>query len=94
MLLSQQLIVKLLVTASTKVKMKDELKVVCFSVSNLKNINEELKCLARTENLDVIIVTESFADTSSFDYISEYNIDGLTFFNKDRVNRRGGGIAF
>jgi hypothetical protein len=52
-----------------------------------------LRCLVLTENIDVIAVTETFIDTVNNDLLSEYSIDGYKFFNKDRVNRRGGGSA-
>ena len=49
--------------------------------------------MVQTETIDVIAVTETFIDTINNDLASEYNIDGFKFFNKDRVNRRGGGVA-
>ena len=52
-----------------------------------------MRCLVRTENIDVIAVTETFIDTINIDLVHEYNIEGFKFFNKDRVNRRGGGVA-
>ena len=52
-----------------------------------------MRCLVETEIIDVIAVTETFIDTTNNDFISEYSIDGFKFFNKDRVNRRGGGVA-
>ncbi len=53
----------------------------------------ELQCLTKTEDFDVIAVTETFIDTNNNDLISEYNIDNFIFFNKDKVNRKGGGVA-
>ena len=59
----------------------------------MRNKINELRCLVLTENIDVIAVTETFIDTTNNDLIYEYSIDGYKFFNKDRVNRRGGGVA-
>ena len=39
------------------------------------------------------MVTETFIDTVNNDLISEYSIDGYKFFNKDRIKRRGSGVA-
>ncbi len=47
----------------------------------------------QTETIDVIAVTETFIDMINNDLISEYSIDKFKFFNKDRVNPRGGGVA-
>ncbi len=52
-----------------------------------------MRCLVLTENIDVIAVTETFIDTVNNDLICEYNIEEFKFFNKDRVNRRAGGVA-
>ena len=40
------------------------------------------------KNIDIISVTETFIDTVNIDLFSEYNIEGLTFFDKDCINRR------
>ena len=52
-----------------------------------------MRCLVLTENINVIAVTETFIDTVNNNLIYEYSIDGYKFFNKDHVNRRGGGVA-
>lgn len=53
-----------------------------------------MKCLATTENLDVIAVTETFIETSNIDFILEYDTDASTLSNKDHGNRRGWGVSF
>ncbi len=53
----------------------------------------ELRCLVMAENIDVIEVTETPTDTANKDLLYEYNIEDFKFFNKDRLNRRGGGVA-
>lgn len=72
---------------------KDSLRILSFNARSLRNKIDELQCLTKTEDFDVIAVTETFIDTTNNDLTSEYNMDNFVFFNKDRVNRRGGGVA-
>ena len=59
----------------------------------MRNKIDELRCLIKTEPVNVIAVTETFIDSTNIDLLSEYDIEGFKLFNKDRVNRRGGGVA-
>ncbi len=66
---------------------KDSLKVLGFNAPSLRNKIDEVQCLTKTEDFDVIAVTETFINTTSNGLISEYNIDDFIFFSKDRDNR-------
>ena len=79
--------------ATQFVKNKCKLNIISFNARSLRNKIDELRCLIKTEAVDVIAVTETFIDTTNIDLLSEYHIDGFKLFNKDRVNRRGGGVA-
>ena len=57
------------------------------------NTFSELKCLLAHEHFDVISIAETFLDTQNIDLVSEYQLQGYKFFNKDRIGRRGGGVA-
>ena len=72
---------------------KQQIKILSFNARSLRNKINELRCIVLTENIDVIAVTETYIDTVNNDLIYEYNIEGFKLFNKDRVNRRGGGVA-
>ena len=45
------------------------------------------------ENFDVIAKAETFIDTVHNDLLYKYTIEGFKILNKDRINRRGGGVA-
>ncbi len=45
------------------------------------------------ENIDVIAITETFVEMVNNELLHEYSIEGFKFFNKDRINRRGGSVA-
>ena len=72
---------------------KSKINIMSFNARSLRNKIDELKCVINTEPVDVIAITETFIDTTNIDLLSEYNIDGFKLFNKDRINRRGGGVA-
>ncbi len=42
------------------------------------------------ENFDIIAVTETWMDTDSKNFMSEFKIDGYELFHEDRKGRRGG----
>lgn len=54
--------------SSTRVKMKDELKVVSFTTHSLRYRIDEL-LLWLQQNFDVIVITEAFIDTLIIDFI-------------------------
>ncbi len=65
-----------------------------FNALSLRNKIDELRCLTRNEDFDVIAITETFVVSVNNYLISEYTIDEFVLFNKDRViNGRGGGVA-
>ncbi len=72
---------------------KKQIKILNFNARSLQNKIHRLKCQVQTENIDVIEVTETFIYTINNDLISGYRIEGFKFFIKDRVNRRGDGVA-
>lgn len=46
-----------------------------------------------TENIDVTAETKTFVDVVNNDLTYGHSKNGYKFFNKDCVNRRGGGVA-
>ena len=41
----------------------------------------------------MVAIAKTFLDTHNIDLVTEYQIQGFKFFNKDRISRRGGGVA-
>ncbi len=70
-----------------------QIEISSFNTHSLRNKIDELRYLVLTENIDVIAVTETFIDMVNNVLIHEYSIEGLKFFNKYRINRRGDGVA-
>ena len=52
-----------------------------------------LRGLATVEKFDVIALTETWLNMSDKDFETEVHIQGYNLFHKDRVGRRGGGVA-
>ena len=70
------------------------LKCIFFNARSLRgNTFLDLKCLLTKEHFDIISIAETFLNTQSIDLASEYQLHGFKFFNKDRIARRGGGVA-
>ena len=60
------------------------------SIINKIDILRGITC---TENLDIIGITETWLDIADKHFLPEVEIDGYTFYHKDRVGRKGGGVA-
>lgn len=52
-----------------------------------------MRCLLVGEEVHIVCVTETFLDHTNIDFLSEYQIYSYTLYYKDRVGRRGGGVA-
>ena len=70
------------------------LKCLFFNARSMRGETfSELKCLTAQENFDIITIAETFLDTVNIDLVCEYQLQGYKLFNRDRINRRGGGVA-
>ena len=52
-----------------------------------------LRGIASVEKFDVIALTETWLNMSDKDFETEVHIQGYNLYHKDRVGRRGGGVA-
>ena len=67
-------------------------KCLYFNARSLVNKIKELELLVKSENADIIGVTETWLNTNILD--SEMSMEGYSLLRKDRSdNRRGGGVA-
>ena len=57
------------------------------SIQNKKNL---LFTHMAAEELDIVIITESWAQTASIDFLDECKIQEYKILNKDRAVREGG----
>ncbi len=69
------------------------LKVYYTNCRSLRNKRDLLRVKACVENFDIIAVTETWIDTNSKKFESEFKIEGYELFHEDRKGRRGGGVA-
>jgi len=71
----------------------NKFKCLYLNARSLVNKIMELELLVRSENIDIIGITETWLNSNILD--SEMSIEGYTLVRKDRGgNRRGGGVAF
>ena len=54
---------------------------------------DTLRGIACVEELNFIGITETWLDIIGKHFLPEVGIDGYTFVHRDRVGRRGGGVA-
>src|SRR5580698_878275 len=67
-------------------------KCLYFNARSLVNKIKELELLVKSENADIIGVTETWLNTNILD--SEMSMEGYSLLRKDMSdNRRGGGVA-
>ena len=57
------------------------------------NKMETLRSLVCTGELDIIGITETWLDTTGKHFLPEVEIVGFTLYHRDRVGRKGGGVA-
>ena len=70
------------------------LKCIFFNGRSLRgNTFSDLKCLLTKEHFDIISIAETFLNKQTIDLVTEYQLHGFKFFNKDRIARGGGGVA-
>ena len=60
-----------------------------FNAGSLQNIIDELRTLITSENIDIVVVTDTFIDTVNNDLLFEYKKERLRLFNRNRIKRRG-----
>ena len=68
------------------------LRVLYFNARSIRNKINELKALIAVENIDVIAISETWTNFNTRDYKGEFELSGFQLFNKDRINKRGGGV--
>ncbi|XP_051783709.1 uncharacterized protein LOC127527823 [Erpetoichthys calabaricus] len=73
-----------------KCRRSNTLKIACLNARSIKNKVSELELYVAEHNYDIIAITETWLNNKDGD---ECNIEGYTFFRKDRQNRKGGGVA-
>ncbi len=49
--------------------------------------------IVREKRMEIIAVTETWIDTGSKNFETEFKIEGYELFHEDRKGRRGGGVA-
>ena len=76
-----------------RVEKKGDLKVYYTNSRSLRNKIDLLRGKACVEEFDIIALTETWIDTGSKNFLSEYEIEGYQLFHEDREGRRGGGVA-
>ena len=69
---------------------KRELRVYYTNARSVRNKIEELKCLACTEKLDIILISETWININNKDLAADYSIEGM--YNNDRLDGRRDGV--
>jgi ribonuclease P/MRP protein subunit RPP40 len=72
-----------------KICVKNRLKVLCCNARSVRNKMDELKTIVKLEGIDIIGITESWANKNDTALLC---IDGFTLFRQDRISRKGGGV--
>ena len=67
-----------------RVEKKGDLKVYYTNSRSLRNKIDLLRGKACVEEFDVIALTETWIDTGSKNFLSEYEIEGCQLFHEDR----------
>lgn len=49
--------------------------------------------MACVEKPDIIAITETWINTKDKDFLTEFEIEGYSVYHKDRIGRKGGGVA-
>ncbi len=76
-----------------RVERKSDLRVYYTNSRSLKNKMDFLRRKACIEEFDIKSLTETWVDTASKNFLSDYEIEGYQLFHEDRNGRRGGGVA-
>ena len=70
-----------------------KLKVYYTNARSIRNKMTELGIIAMNEDLDIILISESWVNTETRDFSGEVCLPGYSLFHKDRTNgREGGGV--
>ena len=66
---------------------------ICYvNARSLRNKFTDLEEIAASNNYDIIGVTESWINTTTRDFLAEYNLLNYSLFSCERTNRIGGGV--
>ncbi len=65
---------------------------VLINARSIRNKFRELQALIKVKSWDIIGITEIWIHSQDRDLIWEFNINGYCIFNKDRINKEGGGV--
>ncbi len=76
----------------TAIKKFDSLRAVLLNARSVRNKFDELKELTLVNSWDIIGITEIWIRSNDRDFIGEYRLKGYSLFNKDRLNKNGGGV--
>ena len=68
------------------------IKFLYTNIRSIKTKFDEFKTLVNTENPDIIGLTETWLNCSKKEFESEFSLTGYTILNKDRKNKKGGGV--
>ncbi len=68
------------------------MRVVLINARSIRKKFRELQALVKVKSWDIIGITETWIHSQDRDFIGEFNIKGYCLFNKDRINKEGGGV--
>ncbi len=68
------------------------LRAVLINAKSIRNKFRELQALVKVKSWDIIGIIETWIHSQDRDFIGEFNINGYCLFNKDRINKEGGGV--
>ena len=94
--MDHDLVTLMIIKGLVKIQKKHE-KMIKFIYTNIRSIKtkfDEFKTLVNTENPDIIGLTETWLNCNKNEFESEFNLEGYTMLNKDRKNKKGGGVLF
>ncbi len=65
---------------------------VLINARSIKNKFRELQALVTVNPWDIIAIIETSIHSQDRDFIGEFRLNGYCLFNKDRINKEGGGV--
>ncbi len=70
----------------------ERLRLVLIKARSITNKFRELQALVKVKSWNITGITETWIHSQDRDFIGEFNINGYYLFNKDRINKEGGGV--
>ncbi len=67
---------------------------VSINARSIRNKFREKQTLVKVKSWDIIGITETWIHSQDRDFIGEFNMNGYCLFNKDRINKKGGGVFY